>query len=157
MVIASGGALSPIALKTKMLIKIGTNTKTAIDSPIRNGIEYFFANLKTKTTQSAAKTYIRTENSMPFYSLSVCLIVSNYFGVPHTLHPESRFRRTSFQLISLPSNMSKRPVKGLPAPLMSFRASAACMAPMMPTKGAKTPMVAQRASVISASGGKMQA
>ena len=79
---------------------------------------------------------------MPIYSLSVCLNVSNYFGVPHTLHPASRFRRTSFQLMSLPSNMSKRPVNGFPAPLMSFRASAACMEPMLPTKGGKQPKVA---------------
>ena len=44
-----------------------------------------------------------------------------------------------------------------PRALSSFSASAACMVPMMPTSGANTPMVAQRASSNFASGGNRQA
>ncbi len=55
------------------------------------------------------------------------------------------------------SSICSRPASGLPTPASSFSASAACTLPMMPTSGANTPMVAQRTSSNTASGGNRQA
>ena len=68
-----------------------------------------------------------------------------------------RGTRTSFHSIARPSSICRRPASELPAPLSSLSASAACMAPMMPTSGANTPMVAQRVSSKSSEGANTQA
>jgi len=41
-------------------------------------------------------------------------------------------------------------------PAASFKASAACMVPMMPVSGAKTPITAQRTSSTSSPSGNRQ-
>ena len=51
--------------------------------------------------------------------------------------------RISFHSIVRPSSICSRPASEEPTPASSFSASAACMAPTMPTSGANTPIVAQ--------------
>jgi hypothetical protein len=52
---------------------------------------------------------------------------------------------------------NKRPIKGLPKPISTCIACAACIVPIMPTKGEKTPMVAQLIASGTSSGEKIQA
>jgi hypothetical protein len=69
----------------------------------------------------------------------------------------SRCRLISVHSIDRASSICSRPVSALPTPASSFRASAACMLPMIPTSGANTPIVEQATSSKAASGGKAQA
>ncbi len=69
----------------------------------------------------------------------------------------ARVEKEKVKFSATPSERGGPGYDGLPMPLKILRASAACMVPMMPTSGANTPMVAQRASVNPASGGNTQA
>ena len=74
-----------------------------------------------------------------------------------TAQAGSRFNRIDRHSIVSASSISSRPTSGSPTPASSFSASAACIAPMMPTSGANTPMVAQRTSSSRRSSGNRQA
>jgi len=58
--------------------------------------------------------------------------------------------------MSMASSSNSRPVRLSPILAASFNASAACMVPMMPVSGAKTPITAQRTSSTSSPSGKRQ-
>ena len=76
---------------------------------------------------------------------------------PQTGQVGWRAIRTSVNSMARPSSMSSRPVNVRPAPVSSLSASAACIDPIMPTSGAKTPRVAQRVSSKLVSGANTQA
>ena len=63
-----------------------------------------------------------------------------------TLHFGSLFSLSERHSMLNPSSIKKRPFKVSPQPVNTLIASAACMAPMMPTSGANTPITAQRVS-----------
>ena len=75
----------------------------------------------------------------------------------HTTQAGSRDERISLNSMVRASSINKRPAREWPAPLNSLSPSAACTAPMMPTNGANTPMVAQATSSKFSSGGNMHA
>ena len=88
------------------------------------------------------------------------LVVSGENGRPlveQTVQTLLRGIRTSLKLMLRPSSISSRPVIGSPVWLSSFKASAACTLPMMPTSGAKTPMVAHCVSSNVLDSGNTQA
>jgi hypothetical protein len=60
------------------------------------------------------------------------------------------------QVMVRPSSSSSLPDSDSPQPATSFSASAACVVPMMPVSGAKTPMTAQRTSSASWPSGNRQ-
>ena len=75
---------------------------------------------------------------------------------PHTAHPASFLKRTVRHSMVSASSNNKRPLSNSPMPAASFSASAACMVPIMPVSGAKTPITAQRTSSTSSPSGKRQ-
>ena len=76
-------------------------------------------------------------------------------AAPHTLQWLLLTIFISVHSIRKPSSMRSRPVKDRPTPQRSLSASTAWTLPMIPTSGAKTPMVAQRASSGTLASGKM--
>ncbi len=76
---------------------------------------------------------------------------------PQTGQSGWRGTRSDVHSRSRASSISSRPAIDVPAPLNSLMASAACRLPMMPTRGASTPMVAQRVSSNWLSGGNRHA
>ena len=78
-------------------------------------------------------------------------------AVPQTAQWGWRAMRTSVNSMPRPSSISRRPASEVPIPHNSLIASAACKVPMIPTRGAKTPIVAHRVSSNATASGKTQA
>src|SRR6185437_6526550 len=67
-------------------------------------------------------------------------------GTPHTVHAGSLFNLTERHSIDEASRIRKRPFSVSPISSRIFNVSAACTQPIIPTRGANTPITAQRIS-----------
>jgi hypothetical protein len=101
----------------------------------------------------------RTLHSRPAHARPDLRLLAR-FSLAHAARADRTLRiPPNFTLrhsIDRPSSNQRRPTTGSPAPMISFSASAACIAPMMPVSGAKTPITAQRTSSTSSPSGNRQ-
>ena len=73
---------------------------------------------------------------------------------PHTAQAGSRRTRTACQRMASASSISSRPSSDSPIPAASLSASAAWVVPMMPVRGANTPITAHNSSSPSPGGNR---